>query len=226
MLAQANNTIADALEMLAVENHKLQIKGLPTEDTEKLDKVRNRLSVMRYDFTMFLKKYKSTTFEPYYKLHYSFFNSREYKVLTVYCDYEEIVAFLIMQAYSTKNKGVINYDHTEWLDISEELALDTELDFEVVKSTLEAAKAAERQYEIKQAEVIEEIATNANSEDFEVEEKPEEKKKNKTVEQEEKHEVASITDAADEVLKQSETPKDAEEHEEVDIFEEEDEYPF
>ena len=72
-------------------------------------------------------------------------------------------------------------------------------------------EAAERQYEIKQAEVIEEITTNANSEDFEIEEK---------------HEAVSITDAADEVLKQSETSKDAEEHEEVDIFEEEDEYPF
>lgn len=99
------------------------------------------------------KKYKSTTFEPYYKLHYSFFNSREYKVLTVYCDYEEIVAFLIMQAYSTKNKGVINYDHTEGLDISEELALDTELDFEVVKSTLEAAKSA-RLIEITNEQIV------------------------------------------------------------------------
>lgn len=48
MLAQANNTIADVMEMLAVENKKLENKGLPTET---LDKVRNRLSVMRYDFT-------------------------------------------------------------------------------------------------------------------------------------------------------------------------------
>lgn len=87
-------------------------------------------------------------------------------------------------------------------------------------------EAAERQYEIKQAEVIEEITTNANSEDFEIEEKPEEREKNKTVEQEEKHEAASITDAADEVLNQSETQKDTDGHEEVDIFEEEDEYPF
>lgn len=99
------------------------------------------------------KSYKTTTFEPYYKLHYSFFNSREYKVLTVYCDYEEIVAFLIMQAYSTKNKGVINYDHTVGLNISEELALDTELDFEVVKSTLEAAKAA-RLIEITNEKIV------------------------------------------------------------------------
>lgn len=99
------------------------------------------------------KKYKSTTFEPYYKLHYSFFNSREYKVLTVYCDYEEIVAFLIMQAYSTKNKGVINYDHTEGLDVIEELALDTELDFEVAKSTLEAAKKA-RLIEITNEQIV------------------------------------------------------------------------
>lgn len=88
------------------------------------------------------KKYKSTTFEPYYKLHYSFFNSREYKVLTYFCDYEEIVAFLIMQAYSTKNKGVINYDHTEGLNISEELALDTNLSYGVVENTLEAAEKA------------------------------------------------------------------------------------
>lgn len=98
-------------------------------------------------------EYANKTFEPYYKLHYSFFNSREYKVLTVYCDYEEIVAFLIMQAYSTKNKGVINYDHTAGLNISEELALDTELDFEVVKSTLEAAKSA-RLIEITNEQIV------------------------------------------------------------------------
>lgn len=58
-----------------------------------------------------------------------------------------------MQAYSTKNKGVINYDHTEGLDISEELALDTELDFEVVKSTLEAAKSA-RLIEITNEQIV------------------------------------------------------------------------
>lgn len=98
-------------------------------------------------------EYANMTFESYYKLHYSFFNSREYKVLTVYCDYEEIVAFLIMQAYSTKNKGVINYDHTVGLNISEELALDTELDFEVVKSTLEAAKSA-RLIEITNEQIV------------------------------------------------------------------------
>ena len=51
MLVQANNTIADVLEMLAVESKRLENKGLPTEDIEALDKVRNRLSVMRYDFT-------------------------------------------------------------------------------------------------------------------------------------------------------------------------------
>lgn len=51
MLVQANNTIADVLEMLAVESKRLENKGLPTEDIEELDKVRNRLSVMRYDFT-------------------------------------------------------------------------------------------------------------------------------------------------------------------------------
>lgn len=48
MLVQANNTIADVLEMLAVESKRLENKGLPTET---LDKVRNRLTVMRYDFT-------------------------------------------------------------------------------------------------------------------------------------------------------------------------------
>lgn len=48
MLVQANNTIADVMEMLAVESKRLENKGLPTET---LDKVRNRLSVMRYDFT-------------------------------------------------------------------------------------------------------------------------------------------------------------------------------
>ena len=51
MLVQANNTIADVMEMLAVESKRLENKGLPTEDIEALDKVRNRLSVMRYDFT-------------------------------------------------------------------------------------------------------------------------------------------------------------------------------
>lgn len=51
MLVQANNTIADILEMIAVESKRLENKGLPTEDIEELDKVRNRLSVMRYDFT-------------------------------------------------------------------------------------------------------------------------------------------------------------------------------
>lgn len=48
MLAQANNTIADVLEMLAVEKSSLEYEGTPTET---VDKVRNRLSVMRYDFT-------------------------------------------------------------------------------------------------------------------------------------------------------------------------------
>lgn len=48
MLAQANNTIADVLEMLAVEKTDLENEGAPTET---VDKVRNRLSVMRYDFT-------------------------------------------------------------------------------------------------------------------------------------------------------------------------------
>ena len=48
MLVQANNTIADLLEMLAVEKRDLEIEGAPTET---VDKVRNRLSVMRYDFT-------------------------------------------------------------------------------------------------------------------------------------------------------------------------------
>lgn len=51
MLVQANNTIADVLEMLVVESKRLENKGLPTEDIEELDKVRNRLRVMRYDFT-------------------------------------------------------------------------------------------------------------------------------------------------------------------------------
>lgn len=48
MLVQANNTIADVLEMLAVEKSSLEYEGTPTET---VDKVRNRLSVMRYDFT-------------------------------------------------------------------------------------------------------------------------------------------------------------------------------
>ena len=48
MLVQANNTIADLLEMLAVEKTDLENEGAPTET---VDKVRNRLTVMRYDFT-------------------------------------------------------------------------------------------------------------------------------------------------------------------------------
>lgn len=48
MLAQANNTIADVLEMLAVEKTYLENECVPTET---IDKARNRLSVMRYDFT-------------------------------------------------------------------------------------------------------------------------------------------------------------------------------
>lgn len=48
MLVQANNTIADLLEMLAVEKTYLENECVPTE---AIDKVRNRLSVMRYDFT-------------------------------------------------------------------------------------------------------------------------------------------------------------------------------
>lgn len=48
MLVQANNTIADLLEMLAVEKTYLENECVPTET---IDKARNRLSVMRYDFT-------------------------------------------------------------------------------------------------------------------------------------------------------------------------------
>ena len=48
MLAQANNTIADVLEMLVIEKTYLENECVPTE---AIDKVRNRLSVMRYDFT-------------------------------------------------------------------------------------------------------------------------------------------------------------------------------
>lgn len=134
--------------------------GLTSPRVENLEKIAdvfgcsiNDLLVREERFPRNQRRYDTTTFEPYYKLHYSFFNSREYKVLTVYCDYEEIIAFLIMQAYSTKNKGVINYDHTVGLNISEELALDTELDVEVVKSTLEAAKAA-RLIEITNEQIV------------------------------------------------------------------------
>lgn len=88
------------------------------------------------------KKYKSTTFEPYYKLHYSFFNSREYKVLTVFCEFEETLAFLIMQAYSAKSKGVIKYDHTEEMTIISEIALDTNLEYHIAENALEAAEKA------------------------------------------------------------------------------------
>ena len=88
------------------------------------------------------RSYKATTFEPYYKLHYSFFNSREYKVLTVFCEFEETLAFLIMQAYSAKNKGVIKYDHTEEMTIISEIALDTNLEYHVAENALIAAEKA------------------------------------------------------------------------------------
>ena len=48
MLVQANNTIADVLEMLAIQKEIAENEALPTE---ALDKIRNRISVMRYDFT-------------------------------------------------------------------------------------------------------------------------------------------------------------------------------
>ena len=48
MLAQANNTIADVLEMLAIQKEIAENEALPTE---ALDKIRSRISVMRYDFT-------------------------------------------------------------------------------------------------------------------------------------------------------------------------------
>lgn len=89
-----------------------------------------------------LRSYKATTFEPYYKLHYSFFNSREYKVLTVFCEFEETLAFLIMQAYSAKSKGVIKYDHTEEMTIISEIALDTNLEYHIAENALEAAEKA------------------------------------------------------------------------------------
>ena len=57
MLAQANNTIADLLEMLAVEKTYLENECVPTE---AIDKVRNRLSVMRYDFTDTINKLVET----------------------------------------------------------------------------------------------------------------------------------------------------------------------
>ena len=88
------------------------------------------------------RRYDTTTFEPYYKLHYSFFNSREYKVLTVFCEFEETLAFLIMQAYSAKSKGVIKYDHTEEMTIISEIALDTNLEYHVAENALIAAEKA------------------------------------------------------------------------------------
>lgn len=53
MLVQANNTIADVLEMLVVEKTYLENECVPTET---IDKARNRLSVMRYDFTDTINK--------------------------------------------------------------------------------------------------------------------------------------------------------------------------
>lgn len=53
MLVQANNTIADVMEMLVVEKTYLENECVPTET---IDKARNRLSVMRYDFTDTINK--------------------------------------------------------------------------------------------------------------------------------------------------------------------------
>lgn len=82
------------------------------------------------------RRYDTTTFEPYYKLHYSFFRSRQYNAFMREYGIEEMLTFLIMQAYSTKNKGVINYEHTKDMSIVEELALDTDCDIDVAESAL------------------------------------------------------------------------------------------
>ena len=87
-----------------------------------------------------LRSYKATTFEPYYKLHYSFFRSRQYNAFMREYGMEEMLTFLIMQTYSTKNKGVINYEHTKDMSIVEELALDTDCDICVAEIALKMAE--------------------------------------------------------------------------------------
>lgn len=86
------------------------------------------------------RSYKATTFEPYYKLHYSFFRSRQYNAFMREYGVEEMLTFLIMQTYSTKNKGVINYEHTKDMSIVEELALDTDCDIAVAEIALKMAE--------------------------------------------------------------------------------------
>lgn len=81
--------------------------------------------------------YKTTTFEPYYKLHYSFFRSRQYNAfMRGFGAAREMLTFLIMQAYSAKNKGVIKYEHTKNMSIVEELAFDTDCAIDVAESAL------------------------------------------------------------------------------------------
>lgn len=86
------------------------------------------------------RRYDTTTFEPYYKLHYSFFRTRQYNAFMREYGIEEMLTFLIMQTYSTKNKGVINYEHTKDMSIVEELALDTDCDIDVAESALLTAE--------------------------------------------------------------------------------------
>lgn len=81
-------------------------------------------------------KCEITYSEPYYKLHYSFFRSRQYNAFMREYGVEEMLTFLIMQAYSVKNKGVINYEHTKGMNIIEELAFDTDCHIDVAQSAL------------------------------------------------------------------------------------------
>lgn len=88
-------------------------------------------------YTLDINEHERIYFEPYYKLHYSFFKSRQYHAfMRGFGAAREMLAFLIMQAYSAKNKGVIKYEHTENMSIIEELALDTDCDIDVAESAL------------------------------------------------------------------------------------------
>lgn len=100
----------------------------------------NDLLVREERFPRNQRRYDTTAFEPYYKLHYSFFRSRQYNAFMREYSVEEMLAFLIMQTYSTKNKGVINYEHTKDMSIVEELALDTDCDIAVAEIALKMAE--------------------------------------------------------------------------------------
>lgn len=122
--------------------------GLTSPRVENLEKIAdvfgctvNDLLGREERFPRNQRRYDTTTFEPYYKLHYSFFRSRQYNAfMREFGAAREMLTFLIMQAYSAKNKGVIKYEHTKNMSIVEELALDIDCHIDIAESALLTAE--------------------------------------------------------------------------------------